>query len=491
MRSDRPVRRGCGWLALSLLALTPAAAGAQIGATDFAARRDSLARRIGDGVVVAFGARTPVTDFGPPTQLPAFHYLTGFDEPDAAFVMVVRQGAGTATLFTMPIDPRVAMYYGRRPDSAAIASRFGMTARPFAALRAAVDSLAGSGLSFYSLADFEDADFAYADSLTRGRAFLQSVVAAHSGLQVKDAHPLVNELRARKSAAELALLRKAAALSVEGHRAAMRLAAPGLHEYDLQAAAEYEFRRGGSSRPAYGSIVGSGENGTQLHYMLDRAPLKAGELVVIDAAGEYEGYAADVTRTLPVSGRFTTDQRALYQLVRDAQDAAVRNAKPGMKFAVAQDSSLEVRARGLARMGLIEASDALYDPPGRANCATRPAACRQVNVWTIHGISHGLGLAVHDPVQFYSGDRTVQPGDVFTVEPGIYVNTAFLDILPDTPRNRAFIAKVRPVAERLNHTGVRIEDDYIATATDLEWISPAPREASEVEAAMRVAGNRK
>jgi Xaa-Pro aminopeptidase len=489
MRSDRPVRRACGWLALSLLALTPAAAGAQIGATDFAARRDSLARRIGDGVVVAFGARTPVTDFGPPTQLPAFHYLTGFDEPDAAFVMVVRQGAGTATLFTMPIDPRVAMYYGRRPDSAAIASRFGMTARPFAALRAAVDSLAGSGLSFYSLADFEDADFAYADSLTRGRAFLQSVVAAHSGLQVKDAHPLVNELRARKSAAELALLRKAAALSVEGHRAAMRLAAPGLHEYDLQAAAEYEFRRGGSSRPAYGSIVGSGENGTQLHYMLDRAPLKAGELVVIDAAGEYEGYAADVTRTLPVSGRFTTDQRALYQLVRDAQDAAVRNAKPGMKFAVAQDSSLEVRARGLARMGLIEASDALYDPPGRANCATRPAACRQVNVWTIHGISHGLGLAVHDPVQFYSGDRTVQPGDVFTVEPGIYINTAFLDILPDTPRNRAFIAKVRPVAERLNNTGIRIEDDYIATATGLEWISPAPREVSEVEAAMSVARN--
>ena len=110
-----------------------------------------------------------------------------------------------------------------------------------------------------------------------------------------------------------------------------------------------------------------------------------------------------------------------------------------------------------------------------------------MNVWTIHGISHGLGLAVHDPAQFYTGDGTVRPGDVFTVEPGIYVNTAFLDILPDTPRNRAFIAKVRPVAERLNHTGVRIEDDYIATDTGLEWISHAPREIGEVEAAMKVA----
>ena len=475
--------------AVALLAFAPAAAAAQIGPADFAARRDSLARRIADGVVVAFGARTPVTDFGPPTQLPAFHYLTGFDEPDAAFVMVVRKGAGTTTLFTMPIDPRVAMYYGRRPDSAAIATSFGMSARPFAALRGALDSLAGSGLTFYSLADFEDADFAYADSLTRGRAFLQAFSAAHGGLQVKDAHPMVNQLRARKSPAELALLRKAAALSVEGHRAAMRLAAPGLHEYDLQAAAEYEFRRGGSSRPPYGSIVGSGENGTQLHYMLDRGPLRAGDLVVIDAAGEYEGYAADVTRTLPVSGRFTKEQRALYQLVRDAQDAAVRNAKPGMKFSVAQDSSLAVRARGLAQMGLIESADALYDPPGKVSCSARPAACRQVNVWTIHGISHGLGLAVHDPAQFYSGDGTVQPGDVFTIEPGIYINTVFLDILPDTPRNRAFIAKVRPVAERLNHTGVRIEDDYIATPTGLEWISQAPREASEVEAEMRVAGD--
>ena len=173
-------------LALVLACLMPAAtaARAQIAPAEYAARRDSLAQRIGDGVLVAFGARTPVTDFAPPTQLPAFHYLTGFDEPDAAFVMVVRHGAAAPVLYTMPIDPRVAMYYGRRPDSAAIGHKFGIPARPFAALRPALDSLAGSGLAFFALADFEDADFARADSLTRGQVFMRAFQAAHAGLQV-------------------------------------------------------------------------------------------------------------------------------------------------------------------------------------------------------------------------------------------------------------------------------------------------------------------
>ncbi len=470
---------------LALAALTAAPLAAQIPAAEFSARRDSLASRIGDGVVVAFGARTPVTDFGPPTQLPAFHYLTNYDEPDAAFVMVVRGGRPVPMLFVTPIEPRTAMYYGRRPDSAMVRQATGIPARPFAALSGVLDSLAGAGLDFHTLADFEDADFQRADSLTRGVAYIRSFAAAHPGLTIKNAHPLVDQLRARKSPAEIALLRRAAALSDAGHLAAMRMAAPGLHEYDLQAAAEYAFRRGGASRPAYGSIVGSGRRGTQLHYMKNRGPLEAGDLVVIDAAGEYEGYAADVTRTLPVSGRFTPDQRAIYQLVRDAQAAAERNSRPGMQIAAATDSAIAVRARGLAALGLIESADAEFDPPWHADCTAVPAACRQAMLWMIHGISHGLGLAVHDPAQFYTGDRVVQPGDAFTIEPGIYISTISLDILPDTPRNRAFIAKVRPVVERMNNTGVRIEDDYVATADGLDRISHAPREADEVEAAMK------
>jgi Xaa-Pro aminopeptidase len=248
---------------------------------------------------------------------------------------------------------------------------------------------------------------------------------------------------------------------------------------------EYNFTRLGGSRPAYGSIVGSGQNGTQLHYMKDRGVTKPGDLVVMDAAAEYEGYAADITRTIPVSGTFTAEQRKIYQIVRDAQAAAERNSKPGKLESAAQDSSVAVRAKGLAELGLIESEDASFDPPWRADCNRQPASCRQSMFWMIHGISHGLGLAVHDPSQFSYGDRTYKPGDVFTIEPGIYISQRMLDALPDTPKNRAFIAKVKPMVVKYENTGVRIEDDYVITANGLERLSTAPREITEIEALMK------
>jgi Xaa-Pro aminopeptidase len=313
---------------------------------------------------------------------------------------------------------------------------------------------------------------------------MNSVQARHPKLVVKDAHPIVDQLRARKSEAELALLRKAAEISSEGHRAAMLLPGP-TREYELQAVLEYTFMKLGGARPAYGSIVGSGENGTQLHYMKDRGPAKPGDLVVMDAATEYEGYAADITRTIPVSGTFTPEQRAMYQLVRDAQAAAEKYSQPGMSAAAAQDSSVEVRVRGLAALGLVESADATFDPPWRADCAGRPRTCRQAMFWMIHGISHGLGLAVHDPAQFYYGNRVFREGDAFTIEPGIYVSSKMLDALPDTPKNRAFIARVRAAVAKYENTGVRIEDDYVITARGLERISTVPREIDEIEALMR------
>jgi Xaa-Pro aminopeptidase len=359
-----------------------------------------------------------------------------------------------------------------------------LLARSSGALAGYVDSLAGTGLPFYTLDDFEDADFAAADTLTRGRMFVKGVVAKHPGLVVRNAHPIVDQLRARKSAAEIALLKKAAEISSEGHRAAMTAAVPQ-HEYELQAALENTFIRLGASRPAYGSIVGSGVNGTQLHYMKDRGETKPGDLVVMDAAGEYEGYAADITRTIPVSGTYTAEQRKIYQLVRDAQSAAERNSGPGKLQQIAQDSSYVVRAKGLAALGLIESEDATLDPPWSANCERQPQSCRQAYFWMIHGISHGLGLAVHDPTQYSYGDRTYQPGDVFTIEPGIYISSRMLDALPDTPKNRAFIAKVKPIVAKYENTGVRIEDDYVITPTGLERITNAPREISEIEALMK------
>ncbi len=477
-----PLKRMGRVATIMVLAAMPAAA--QISQREFAARREALAKRIDSGFVIAFGGRTPITDFGPFHQLPAFHYLTNFDEPDAAMVMVVRHGAGTTTLFLTPADSRSAFYYGWRPDSTSVEKTLGVQARSFASIGAVADSLATAGLPLYTLDDFEDADFSRADSLTRGRVFARSLVAKHPGLMAKDAAPFVDQLRAKKSVAEIAMLRKAAEISSEGHRAAMTAPIPS-HEYELQAVLEYTFTRLGGSRPAYGSIVGSGLNGTQLHYMKDRGETKSGDVVVIDAAAEYEGYAADITRTIPVSGTYTPEQRAMYQLVRDAQAAAERNARPGKAASAAQDSSVAVRSRGLAKLGLIEGEDATFDPPWQANCERAPAMCKQGMLWMIHGISHGLGLAVHDPAQFSYGDRVYQPGDVFTIEPGIYVSARMLDALPDTPKNRAFIAKVRPAVARYEGTGVRIEDDYLITDTGLERLSNAPREIAEIEALMK------
>jgi Xaa-Pro aminopeptidase len=367
-----------------------------------------------------------------------------------------------------------------------VARLHGLAARPASALSGVLDSLAGTGLPLYALDDFEAADFARADSLTRGRAAVRAVVARRggAGVVVRDAHPIVDQLRARKSDAELALIRRAAEITTEAFVAVMQAPQP-TREYELQAVLEYHFRRLGASRPSYGSIVGAGANGTQLHYMRDSGEVRPGDLVVMDAAAEYRGYAADVTRTLPVSGRFTPEQRAIYQLVRDGQAAAERNSRPGLPAAAAQDSSWDVRARGLARLGLVESDTATFDPPWPADCTRSPRACRQATLWTIHGISHGIGLEVHDPAQFYAGERVFRTGDAFTIEPGIYITRRSLDALPDTPRNRAFIAKVRPVVARYENTGVRIEDDYVITASGLERLSTPPREIDEIEALMQ------
>ena len=476
----RLMRWSVGTVAMAL----PCIAGAQIPASEFAARRDSLAAHVRDGVVVAFGGRTPVSDYGPFYQLPAFHYLTNFDEPDAAMVMVVRGGRASTTLFLTPIEPRSAFYNGRRPDSAAVVRTMGVNARQFSSLRGVVESLAGIGLTFFTVGDQAGSDFVQEDSLTRGRQFFRALAERHASLTIRDGQPMVDALRAKKSAAEIALLKKAAEISSQGHRAAMLVAQP-TKEYELQAALEYEFMRLGGARPSYGSIVGGGVHGTQLHYMRDRGDVKPGDMVVMDAATEYEGYAADVTRSIPVSGTYTAAQRDIYQLVLDAQLAAERNSKPGMLAAAASDSSFDIRARGLAKLGLIQGVDAQIDMPWRTNCAQNPKSCRESMFWMIHGISHGLGLEVHDPAQFYTGDGRFKEGDAFTIEPGIYISTSALDALPDTPRNRQFIAKVKSAVLKYENTGVRIEDDYIITANGLERISNAPREIAEIEALMR------
>jgi Xaa-Pro aminopeptidase len=228
--------------------------------------------------------------------------------------------------------------------------------------------------------------------------------------------------------------------------------------------------------------VGSGPNSTQYHYEKNERRMAAGDVVVMDVGASYRGYAADVTRTIPVNGKFTREQRAIYQLVRDAQAAAERVAKPGASWQAWRDTARAVQARGLAKLGLIESPDATFDPPWASQCRTNPVACTQAFLYMAHGLGHGIGLEVHDPPRPYMGIGKFEVGHVFTIEPGVYISTRLLDMLPDTPKNRAMIAKVRKAVERYQNVGVRIEDDYVITPGGVEWLSKAPREVSEIEA---------
>jgi Xaa-Pro aminopeptidase len=470
-------------LLVLLVLLAPAPAGGQeIPVAEYAARRDSLAGRIGNGVVVAFGARNPVLPFRP-GQLPAFRYLTGFLEPDAALVIVARNGRARATLFTEARDPRRALYDGFPPDSSAIARATGIPGRSLPALRPMLDSLASSGLPFYELRDFETADYATTDSLTRGGSFARAFAAAHR-LEWRNAHPALDSLRTRKSPAEMAMLRRAIEITVEGHKEAMRAVRPGMWEYEVEALLLDAFRRTGGDGAAFVSIVGSGPNSTQYHYNANNRRMQAGEVVVMDIGAGFGGYAADVTRTVPVSGRFSAEQREVYRIVREAQAAAERTVKPGSTFQAWRDSAQAVVARGVAGLGLTEGVDATFDPPWAAQCEANPVACTQAFLYMAHGLGHGIGLEVHDRPHPWYGAGTFAEGDVFTIEPGVYISTRLLDILPDTPRNRAMIARVRPVVERYQNVGIRIEDDYAVTASGVEWLSRAPRELAEVEGEM-------
>ena len=484
-RFSRPLALSC---AIGLAALAGSTASAQLAPAEYAAHRTALAAGIDSGIVLAYGGVETVNYWPNFFQLPAFHYLTGFDESDAVLVMVKRRGNVTSSLFVPTRTVAEARWVGTRTAPSALQSAIGIPGRDIAGFRAAIDSLVASGLPLYVVPDVQSADYAPQDTLTRGARLLAVLKAARPGLRVTSLDSVVNVLRAKKSPAEVALLRKAAQISVKGHIEAMKATAPGCGENEIQALLDGSFRRFGGDRPAYGSIVGSGTNATILHYMEDNRVMKDGELLLIDAASSFDHYAADVTRTLPVNGTFTPAQRELYQLVRDAQEAYVRQIKPGVSEAVSSDSGRAIMSKGLARLGLIESETATLDPAPGMQCP--PAGCSQRNLYLWHGYGgHGIGLEVHDPAQYYTGDNSFKVGDVTTVEPGLYVDPGFIATFPDTPKNRAMRAKLAAAWKKYDGMGVRIEDDYVVTEHGTEWLSKgAPREIDEVEAMMKRRG---
>ena len=463
-------------LVASLLALTLLAAplAAQVPANEYAARRNALLDRLGDGVVLALGSPEPVHDYETFNQNPDFNYLTGLREPGATLLLVRRGEARTAMLFVEPRDPATEVWSGARLGTTGATRLTGIPARDAEQLQVVIDSLVTLGLPLRVAGDFGGEN---PSAETPHKQVVRMLQQKYPQARVEPASRAIQPLRGKKTAAELELIRRAAQITVQAHREAARALEPGQNEFEMQALIEYTFRRNGADRPSFATIVGSGPNSTTLHYNADDRFMQAGEVVVMDVGASYKGYAADVTRTYPVSGTFTPAQREIYQIVRDAQAAAERNAEPGMRAQAMSDSATMTIARGLTRLGLIESPTATYECEDGQQCP-------QYTLYYMHGLGHGIGLEVHDPEQFYYSG-TIAEGSAFTLEPGIYVREGLLDIIPDTPRNRSLRQRIAPAVRKYANIGIRIEDDYVVTAQGLEWISKAPRELAEVEALMQ------
>lgn len=447
---------------------------APIAIAEYGARREALARSVGDGVLIVYGALEPVPDYMPWLQSASFRYLTGFGEPNAALVMVVRNGQHRDLLFVPPRDPAREVWNGLRLGIDGV-QRLGMEGRDIGTLDAVLDSLLADERPVHVVGDFGGG---------RTRSPHAQLMAAlqerYPGRSITDVSEAVLSQRGRKSAAELDRIRLASEISARGHLAAFRLAQPGVGEFELQAAAEHVWRREGADGPGYLSILGSGPNSTVLHYNENSRVARTGDLVVMDMAAAFDGYSADITRTIPVSGRFSAAQREIYEVVLAAQLAAERQVRVGAQARAMTDSATAELRSGLARLGLLESPSATFD----CGSAQRPRQCPQLGLFYMHGLGHGIGLEVHDPDQYYE-TGIIAAGSAFTIEPGVYVRTNLAEAMPDTPRNRAYLARIAGQLARYGGIGVRIEDDYLVTPQGvLRPSAGVPREIDAIETLM-------
>jgi Xaa-Pro aminopeptidase len=452
-----------------------ASAPSPISREEFAARRRALAAQMEDGVLFAMGAAESESSSQAFAQSPNFRYLTGFMEPGAALVIRKRGGTVTEHLFVPPRDPSREVWEGRRLGGEGATRVTGIPSRGMDAMAAALDSLLQGAATLYTLAPETGEPF-----LSQEQQAIQALRAQHPSItRVVDLRGQMRTLRQTKTASELDMMRRAIFITVLAHREAMRAVEPGMNEFEIHALIEGTFRRYGAERPSFGSIVGSGPNSTTLHYRTADRYMQSGETVVMDIGASYAGYTADVTRTLPVNGRFSPEQRAVYEIVLAAQKAAEAEARVGQTMPGLSRVAAGVLSEGLARLGLIESPTAVYDCEMRGE----RRECPQLRLFYMHGLGHGIGLDVHDPDAGYTTGFV--PGSAFTLEPGIYVRSDVLDYLPDTPRNRALKERIRPVVQRYRDIGVRIEDDYFVTERGVERVTTgAPREIAEIEALM-------
>jgi Xaa-Pro aminopeptidase len=432
-------------------------------ATDSAvyqARRDRLAHGMGAGVAVIPTApeRIRNRDAHYPYRFDShFYHLTGFGEPEAALVIVAGD-APRSLLFCRERNEERETWDGFRWGPQAARERFGFDeAHPIGALDETLARLLENqpGL-FYPLGADAEWD-------ARAMRWLNAVRAkARTGVQaperVQDVRALLDEIRLVKDAHELALMRRAASISAVAHRRAMQTTRAGRHEYEIEAELLYEFRRNGAQFPAYWPIVAGGANACVLHYVANDAPLRDGDLLLIDAGCELEGYASDITRTFPVNGRFGGAQREVYELVLAAQQAAMEEIRPGIAWNAPHDAAVRVLAQGMLDLKILA---------GSLEEALEKESYKR---FYMHRTGHWLGLDVHDAGEYKREGqwRVLVPGMTLTVEPGLYIRAA-----DDVP-------------ERLRDIGVRIEDDVVVTAAGCEVLThETPKQVAEIEALMR------
>ena len=409
----------------------------------YAARRARLAAQSKAPVVLfAYTGRENSSPSYVFSQEENFYYLTGHNEEGAALLVMPPDAAEKGwkgpgeILFLPPRDPTQERWNGPRigPADPDVAAKTGVAVvEPFSSLKTRLSDVAKSYKEIYTLLP-RDSDTGY----PHAREWSKWLGQALPGVNLRDAEPIIGALRQIKSAGEIALLTKAIELSVDAHLAAMRMMRPGLYEYQVAASMVEIHSAGGCESEAYAPIVGTGAHSTVLHFNELDAQIKDGDVVLLDVGGQYSGYAADITRTLPANGHFTPRQREIYEVVRGAQEAVFAALKPGMTLDGTGPRSLAQIARNY-----MDAHGA--DREGRT-----------LGRYFIHGLGHHIGLDVHD-----AGDssRALEPGMVVTIEPGIY--------LPE------------------ENIGVRIEDDVLITATGYQLLTARlPRTAAEIEAVM-------
>jgi Xaa-Pro aminopeptidase len=467
--------------------------------TPFLERRQQLGTFLGDGLAIIPGAQAGVRNQDAHyrfRQRSDFFFLTGFEEADAVAVIYPTSAKERFVLFVRPRDRDMEMWYGRRAGTEGAMTTYGADAAyPIAQLEQKLHEYAIDCPTIY----YALGNAAYDPKIIQLMTGLRLVKTRGQTVPVRleDPSPIIHELRLRRSPAEQARHRRACEIAGEAHLEAMRYARPGMYEYEVQAALEFVFRRHGSPRNAYPSNVASGPNACILHYTENNRRMEDGDLLLIDAGCEYSYYAADITRTFPVNGRFTAAQRAMYELVLQAQLAAIAMAQPGNRYEAMHDAARRVLTEGLVALGLLPRS------------VEESLAMHHEREFYMHSTGHWLGMDVHD-VGDYRVDhqsRVLEPGMVLTVEPRLYVDPArematyalraYSDVAMRERRDRLGMAVARkleqeeqehapkithPIPPEFRGIGIRIEDDVLITERGNEVLtSSAPKTIEAVE----------